>query len=76
MTEEVELEVEVPEPRSLSDLMSADPLSLTKEDRRPIIAFYRENRLKFIAGEKTAKLPKEKAAKVPLPNIDLGDLEL
>jgi hypothetical protein len=73
---EMEVELEAPEPRSLSDLMSADPLSLTKEDRRPIITFYRENRLKFLAGGKVEKVPKPKAEKVPLPKIELGDLDL
>lgn len=62
-------------PLTLTDLMMTDPLSLTKETRRPIIEFYRTNRVKFLAGGKVDKLPK---AKKDLPSIDLdlGDLEL
>lgn len=69
---------EAPEGRSLSDLMGADPLSLTKEDRKPIIAYYREKRSIFlVAGAKAMKEPKAPKPKSgPLPDIelDLGDI--
>lgn len=62
---------------TLTDLMGMDPLSLTKETRRPIIEFYRQNRVKFLSGGKTEKLVKPKS-KGPLPaiDLDLGDLDL
>lgn len=73
----IEIEVEVEEELTLTDLMAMDPLSLTKETRRPIIEFYRQNRVKFLAGGKVDKVPKAKS-KGPLPpiDLDLGDLEL
>jgi hypothetical protein len=74
---EIEIEVEVEAELTLTDLMGMDPLSLTKETRRPIIEFYRTNRVKFLSGGKVDKVPKAKS-KGPLPAIDLelGDLEL
>lgn len=73
----IEIELEVEEELTLNDLKAIDPLNLTKETRRPIIEFYRQNRVKFLAGGKVDKLPKAKS-KGPLPPIDLelGDLEL
>jgi hypothetical protein len=69
-----------PEGMSLAELMGADPLSLTKEDRRPIIEYYRERRNVFITGGKPAKEPKtpKQSSKGPLPeiNLDLGDLDV
>lgn len=73
----IEIELEVEEELTLTDLMAIDPLSLTKETRKPIIEFYRLNRVKFLAGGKVDKIPKPKS-KGPLPpiDLDLGDLEL
>lgn len=73
----IEIELEVEEELTLTDLMAIDPLSLTKETRKPIIEFYRTNRVKFLAGGKVDKIPKPKS-KGPLPpiDLDLGDLEL
>lgn len=67
-----------PELRPLAELFAADPLSLTKEDRRPIIEYYRDRRHLFLSGgkpPKEAKTPKP-SSKGPLPDIDLdlGDL--
>lgn len=63
---------------SLADLMGADPLSLTKEDRKPIIEYYRSRRNIFISGGKVPREPKaaKQTSKGPLPEIDLdlGDL--
>jgi hypothetical protein len=79
MSEAAEPTVPEAEP-SLSDLMGADPLGLTKEDRKPIIEYYRSRRGIFLTGGKAPKEPK--AAKAPkggpLPdiNLDLGDLDL
>lgn len=66
-----------PDAPTLAELFATDPLSLTKVTRRPIIEFYRANRVKFLAGGKVEKVPKPKS-KGPLPdiNLDLGDLEL
>lgn len=65
---------------SLADLFAADPLSLTKEDRKPIIEFYRSRRHLFLAGGKPNKPVKEPkpSSKGPLPEVDLdlGDLGL
>jgi hypothetical protein len=63
-------------PLTLSDLMSMDPLSLTKKTRRPIIEFYRSNRVKHQAGGKVEKAPKPKSGPLPDISLDLGDLEL
>lgn len=73
----IELEVELPPEMNLTDLFAEDPLNLTKETRKPIIEFYRTNRVKFLAGGKVEKVPKPKS-KGPLPAIDLelGDLDL
>jgi hypothetical protein len=61
----------------ISELFARDPLSLTREDRSEIIAHFRDNRARYIAGQAQAKLPKEKAPKAPkapLPALD--DLDL
>ncbi len=61
----------------ISLLFARDPLKLTKEDRGPMIEYFRANREKYLAGEKQAKVtpaPKQKS-KGPLPDLDL-DLEL
>lgn len=73
----IELEIEIEPELALNDLMIEDPLNLTKVTRRPIIEFYRTNRVKFLAGGKVDKVPKPKS-KGPLPpiDLDLGDLEL
>jgi hypothetical protein len=73
----IELELEVEDELTLTDLMAIDPLNLTKETRKPIIEFYRTNRAKFLSGGKVDKVPKPKS-KGPLPpiDLDLGDLEL
>jgi hypothetical protein len=71
---------EQPDQSSLAELFATDPLSLTKEDRRPIIEFYISRRHLFLSGGKPNKPVKEPkpSSKGPLPNIDLdlGDLEL
>lgn len=63
-----------PAPQSdISLLFATDPLKLTREDRAPIIAYFRENRLKYLAGEKQVRAtpaPKQKS-KGPLPDIEL-----
>lgn len=61
----------------IADLFAKDPLLLTKEDRTEIIAFYRENRDKYVAGQKQEKQPKApKATKGAGDLSALGDLEL
>lgn len=62
----------------ISLLFARDPLSLTKQDRSVMIAYFRENREKYIASATRAVAPKEPKSKIkgPIPNIDLGDLEL
>jgi hypothetical protein len=73
----IELELEVEPELTLSDLMAEDPLNLTKETRKPIIEFYRTNRVKFLSGGKVDKVPKPKSGKsLPSIDLDLGDLEL
>jgi hypothetical protein len=62
----------------ISELFARDPLKLTKEDRRAIIAKFREDRAKFVAnGMKKPTKAQEKAAasaKAPSLDLDLGDL--
>lgn len=67
---------EVAETMSLADLFAADPLSLTREDRKPMIEYYRSRRHIFLSGGKAPKEPKVTKSKGPLPDIDLGDLQL
>ena len=55
----------------IQELFARDPLKLTKDDRSKIIAYFRENRAKFLAG---AKLPKEPKVKGPAPQLSLEDL--
>jgi hypothetical protein len=55
----------------ISALMRKDPLQLTREDRSVIIAYYRENRTKFVTqGNKTAGKP-AKGPKEKLTSLDL-----
>lgn len=53
----------------LSELFERDPLSLTREDISTIIKKYREDRQRFLLGEK-----KPKAASSP--KIDLDSLDI
>lgn len=78
MSEDLPAETVVEEaPLTLSDLMSTDPLQLTKETRKPIIEFYRQNRIKFLSGGKVEKAPKPKSkGTLPAIDLELGDLEL
>ena len=58
----------------LTELMTADPMRLSKspEERAIIIEYYRENRVRFIQGNKSAgKAPKEKAPKLSLLDLDI-----
>lgn len=57
----------------IAELFERDPLLLTKEDRRAMIVYYRDNRAKFIATGKSPRAPKK-----PLPEggLSLDDLEL
>lgn len=63
----------------LQTLMDTDPLELTKADRAEIIAYFRDNRERFIAAggkapAKATKTPKGKS--VPDIDISLEDLGL
>lgn len=67
-----------PLPQSdISLLFATDPLKLTREDRRPMIVYYRDNRERYLAGEKQAKAAPavKQKSKGPLPDIEL-DLDL
>lgn len=66
---------EAPEERSLAELVAADPLTLTREDRKPIIEYYRGKRTLFQATGKSVKEPKVKKD-LPKIDLDLGDLQL
>lgn len=57
----------------ISLLFARDPLLLTKEDRKPMIEYYRGNRVKYLSGvkaEKAAPAVKQKS-KGPLPDIEI-----
>lgn len=60
----------------ISELFAKDPLSLTREDRTSIITYYRENRQRFITGQKVLKAEKAPKAKAAAIDIDLGDLDI
>lgn len=62
----------------IATLFATDPLKLTKSDRTSIIVYMRENRDKFIKAGQPSRMPKEpkQKSKGPLPDIDLGDLDL
>lgn len=57
----------------IADLFATDPLKLTLEDRSAIIAYYRENREKFLTSGKGTKSPKPDR---PTTKFSLDDLEL
>lgn len=78
MSEPLSPEVPPEELPTLEELFAADPLSLTKTDRRPIIEYYRSRRVTFLSGGKMtkAKEPKPKSGPLPAIDLDLGDLEL
>lgn len=58
----------------ISDLMAKDPLSLTVEDVTSIVAHFRENRERYVAGVKPLKT--EKLPKPAKGSVDLGDLDI
>ncbi len=68
-------------PNSLDDILNTDPLKLTEQDRKVVVAYLRRARESFLAQE-AGKLPKgvKKAspvAKVALdPTLSADDLEL
>ncbi len=67
-----------PQQSEISILFASDPLKLTKPDRKPMIEYYRDNRLKYLSGvkaEKAVKAPAQKS-KGPLPDLDLDVLDL
>lgn len=57
----------------IGELMATDPLKLTKESRREIITYFRDNRVKFLVAGKAPR-----AAKKPVPEggLSLDDLDL
>lgn len=67
---------------SLDELMSRDPFGYTKADRSAIVSVLRAQREVWAKAEaaspggKKVAAPKAKAAKVPPPPVDLGDLGL
>ena len=69
---------------SIAELFARDPLSLTRENIESIIAYYRENREKFVSGIKAPAATKTRAAKpkaekltsLTLDELGLGDLSL
>lgn len=46
---------DLPEPSTIDELMSRDPLELTKQDLDKIISYHRNMRAKAEKGEKVAK---------------------
>lgn len=54
----------------LSELFDKDPLQRTKKDRRKIIEKYREDRVRFLSGQKVSKA---KSSSTPL---NLDDLDI
>lgn len=60
----------------IAELFARDPLSLSKDDRRQIIQFYRERRAEFnLTGASVKKAPKEKAPPGDkIKTLDLDDL--
>jgi hypothetical protein len=61
----------------IAELFARDPLKLTREDRTKIIAHFRENREKYIAGVKAPKAVAEKKTKAPVQGkLSLDDLGL
>ena len=60
-------------PGLIADLFAKDPLSLTREDRAEMIAYFRKNRALWVQGIKAPKATKEKP---PAGGISLDDLEL
>lgn len=59
----------------ISELFNRDPLSLTKDDRSKIIAKYRDDRARYLLGQKVPKTPKAKAKTPSTGGLSLEDLE-
>lgn len=55
----------------LSELFDRDPLKLTKEDRKKIIAKFREDRNLFLAGKKAPAKAKTKKSAIDLNSLDI-----
>lgn len=62
----------------LSDLMQKDPLALTIEDVTGIVAHFRENRERYVLGQKLTveKVKPTKAAKPAKGSVSLDDLDI
>ena len=56
----------------LSELFDRDPLKLTREDRSKIISKMREDRAKFMLGQKVPREKKTNPGKIDLGSLDLG----
>lgn len=52
----------------ISEIFDKDPLKLTKDDRRAIIEKFREDRTRFLLGQKAPKANK--------PVLNLDDLDV
>lgn len=59
----------------INELMTRDPLLLTKDDIREIIEKFRSSRHLWASGIAT-KTPSKKAATKAPTGVDLGDIEL
>lgn len=55
----------------IGELFIRDPLKLTKEDRAKIIAKFREDRERFLLGQKA---PKAAKAKIDISSLQLDDI--
>ena len=55
----------------LSELFDRDPLKLTKTDRRAIIQKYRDDRQKFLLGQKAPRAAKPKGQVIDLDSLDI-----
>ena len=77
MTEANESPLKEADPRSLDELYSADPLSLTDPDVDRIVDNLVEKRDLWAAAEaKAASTGKKKPAKAYLPKTEKGSIEL
>ena len=57
---------------ALQELFDTDPLDLTREDRRQMIDWYRENRDKYVTRAAEPKQPKTAGEGLKLDALVLG----
>ncbi len=56
-------------------LFQEDPEKLTKEDLKPMVAYYREKRAQFMLGDKMAGATKKLKGDKPIPSVKIDNID-